>query len=59
MQKRVVWQPVPPKEERAKVIGQARYVDHLAFPGRMHDARVWRFLGSACPDQKPPARRRR
>ncbi len=40
MQKPLVGQPVPRKEGRDKVTGQARYVDDLRFPGMLHGATV-------------------
>ncbi len=45
MQKPLVGRPVPRKEGREKVTGQARYVDDLSFPGMLHGATV----RSACP----------
>ena len=38
--KPLVGQPVPRKEGRDKVTGQARYVDDLSFPGMLHGATV-------------------
>ncbi|MBI3669200.1 MAG: xanthine dehydrogenase family protein [Acidobacteria bacterium] len=39
-EKRLVGRPVPRKEGRDKVTGQARYVDDLVFPGMLHGATV-------------------
>ncbi len=36
MENRLVGRPVPRKEGRDKVTGQARYVDDLSFPGMLH-----------------------
>ena len=40
MGKSLVGRPVPRKEGRDKVTGQARYVDDLSFPGMLHGATV-------------------
>ena len=45
MPKPLVGRPVPRKEGRNKVTGQARYVDDLSFPGMLHGATV----RSTCP----------
>ena len=45
MPKPLVGRPVPRKEGRTKVTGQARYVDDLSFPGMLHGATV----RSTCP----------
>ena len=37
---RIVGQPVPRKEGREKVTGEAKYVDDLSFPGMLHGATV-------------------
>ncbi|HXE74561.1 MAG TPA: xanthine dehydrogenase family protein molybdopterin-binding subunit [Candidatus Xenobia bacterium] len=42
---RVIGQPVPRKEARDKVTGQARYVDDLSFPGMLRGVTV----RSTCP----------
>jgi len=44
-QKSMVGRPVPRKEGRDKVTGQARYVDDLTFPGMLYGATV----RSTCP----------
>jgi CO/xanthine dehydrogenase Mo-binding subunit len=36
----VIGQPVPRKEGRDKVTGEARYIDDLTFPGMLHGATV-------------------
>src|SRR2546425_2945999 len=36
----VIGQPVPRKEGRGKVTGQARYIDDLTFPGMIHGVTV-------------------
>ncbi len=36
MENRFVGKPVPRKEGRKKVTGQALYVDDLSFPGMLH-----------------------
>jgi CO/xanthine dehydrogenase Mo-binding subunit len=40
MRPSLVGQPVPRKEGRAKVTGQARYVDDMRLPGMLHGATV-------------------
>jgi CO/xanthine dehydrogenase Mo-binding subunit len=40
MKKHLIGRPVPRKEGRAKVTGQARYVDDLVFPGMLYGATV-------------------
>jgi carbon-monoxide dehydrogenase large subunit len=35
-----VGKPVPRKEGREKVTGEAKYVDDLSFPGMLHGATV-------------------
>jgi len=40
MEQQLVGHPVPRKEGREKVTGQARYVDDLVFPGMLHGATV-------------------
>ena len=40
MSARYIGQPVPRKEGREKVTGQARYVDDLAFPGMLYGTTV-------------------
>jgi len=40
MKKHLIGRPVPRKEGRAKVTGQARYVDDLVFPGILYGATV-------------------
>ena len=40
MTSRYIGQPVPRKEGREKVTGQARYVDDLTFPGMLYGATV-------------------
>jgi len=40
MQNPVVGRPVPRKEGREKVTGQARYIDDLSFPGMLYGATV-------------------
>src|SRR5512136_1440078 len=45
MDKELIGQPVPRKEGREKVTGQARYVDDLRFPGMWFGTTV----RSACP----------
>jgi CO/xanthine dehydrogenase Mo-binding subunit len=40
MKTQVVGRPVPRKEGRDKVTGQARYVDDLTFPGMLHGVTV-------------------
>ena len=40
MQPRIIGTSVPRKEGRDKVIGRARYVDDLSFPGGLHGTTV-------------------
>ncbi len=44
----LVGKPVPRKEGREKVTGQARYVDDLAFPGMIHGATVRSPIPRGC-----------
>jgi CO/xanthine dehydrogenase Mo-binding subunit len=40
MEKHIVGKPVPRKEGRAKVMGRARYIDDLIFPGMLYGVTV-------------------
>src|ERR1700737_1192140 len=40
MEKQFIGKPIPRKEGRKKVTGQALYVDDLSFPGMLHGVTV-------------------